>query len=72
MKAYYVEYRLHESSEVKGVDFLAENKADAYDRAVYEVIPKKEGKHPYSAWVANVTYNNGNVHHFNTSEGNAY
>lgn len=72
MKAYYVRYKMHSAGEVKGVDFLAENKVDAYDKAVYEVIPKKEGIHPYSAWVHSVTYNNGNYRTFNTHEGKPY
>ena len=58
--------------ETKKVDVLAKNKAEAYDKAVYEVIPRIEGELPYSAWVDSVTYQNGNVRYFNTCEGNAY
>ena len=71
MKAYRVKYRLV-GSEVKGIDVLARSKAEAYDKAVYEVIPEAEGEMPYSAWVYSVTYNNGNYRTFNTSEGNPY
>lgn len=72
MKAYYVKYRIYGSAEVKGIDFLAHTKEEAYDKAVYELIPQKEGEMPYSAWVESVTYNNGNVHYFNTHEGMPY
>ena len=70
MKAYTVEYRT--TNEVKRISFLAKNKFDAYDKAVYELIPKKEGEMPYSAWVYSVTYQNGNCRYFNTFEGNPY
>lgn len=72
MKSYYVKYRLYGVGELKGIDVLANSKADAYDRAVFEEIPKRDGETPYSAWVHSVTYNNGKYHLFNTSEGNAY
>lgn len=70
MKAYYVKYKLN--GEEKGIGLLAKNRFDAYDRAVYEEIPKIEGELPYSAWVTSVTYQNGNVRHFNTCEGLPY
>lgn len=70
MAAYYVEYRI--GQEVKGIDVLAKNKFDAYDKAVYELIPKREGEMPYAAWVCSVTYNNGNYRRFNTCEGLPY
>lgn len=72
MKAYYVNYKMHECDSVKGMQVLANNKADAYDKATYEAIPKVKGTIPYSCWVANVTYNNGNVKRFNTHEGKPY
>lgn len=71
MKAYTVEYRIT-GNEVKSISFLANNKFDAYDKAVYELIPQKEGEIPYSAWVSSVTYQNGNCRYFNTFEGNPY
>ena len=71
MKAYYVRYRMI-GSEVKGIGLLAKSKEDAYDKAVYEEIPKVEGELPYSAWVSSVTYQNGNVRYFNTFEGNPF
>lgn len=70
--AYWIKYKMHQHGEEKGTAVLARNKADAYDKAVYEAIPKAEGSIPYSAWVDNVTYQNGNVRRFNTSEGNPY
>ena len=70
MKSFYVMYRV--GQEVKGIGLLAKNKVDAYDKAVYEEIPKLEGELPYSAWVVSVTYQNGNVHYFNTCEGLPY
>lgn len=74
MKAYTVRYKPYSGGafEEKEVSFLAKNKADAYDKAFYEIIPAIEGELPYSAWVYSVTYNNGNYRIFNTSEGNAY
>lgn len=78
MKAYYVKYQLNGYWEKpQGVQVIANNKAEAYDKAVNEVIPQKhkdeESKYyPYSAWVHSVTYNNGNVRYFNTCDGKAY
>lgn len=72
MKTYHVRYHLFQYSEEEGIDVLANNKEEAYDYAVYELIPDDNGHVPYSAWVESVTYSNGNYHTFNTSEGNAY
>ena len=72
MNAYWIEYKMTASSSVKGIDLLAKNKADAYEKAVYELIPQREGELPYSAWVASVTYQNGNCRRFNTFEGKPY
>lgn len=71
MATYYVKFRMR-GEDVKGVCVAAKNKADAYDRAVFEEIPQTYGELPYSAWVASVTYQNGNSREFNTSEGNAF
>ena len=71
-KAYTVAYRAYSSGEVKKVFPLASSKAEAYDKAVFEMIPEIEGELPYSAWVEGVTYQNGNYQHFNTCEGLAY
>lgn len=73
MKAYTVKYNMRNNSELaKSISFLAKNVIDAYDRAVYEEIPNKEGELPYSAWVESVTYNNGKQKFFNTFEGKPY
>lgn len=72
MNAYTVAYRTFSAGEEKEISFLAKNKADAYEKAFFEEIPKVEGECPYSAWVRSVTYNNGNYHRFNTCEGLAY
>lgn len=72
MKAYTVHYRMWEFGDEKSISFLAKNKVDAYDRAVYEEIPKVEGTLPYSAWVYSVTYANGNYKIFNTLDGKPY
>ena len=72
MRAYTVEYKMYAADKVHFVDLLAKDKADAWDKATYEVIPAKEGGRPYSSWVASVTYQNGNYRHFNTFEGNPY
>lgn len=73
MKAYYVKYLVNGSYEdVQGVQVLAHTKEEAYNIATFDLIPEKEGKVPYSSWVSSVTYNNGNVHYFNTCDGLAY
>ena len=71
MKSYYVKYRLH-GKWPKGINILANNKYDAYIKAIGFSIPEKEGEMPYSAWVESVTYSNGNYKLFNTFEGNPY
>ena len=72
MNAYTVEYKMSAAGEVRFVSFLAKNKQDAWDRATFKEIPKKEGECPYSSWTAAVTYNNGNHRRFNTFEGKPY
>lgn len=72
-QAYTVKYRMYEADQEHEISLLALNKADAYDKAVYEQIPVNEGSTPYSAWVYSVTYNNGNYKLFKyTMEGNPY
>lgn len=66
MKAYYVQFRLHANGDVLGVGVLARNKVDAYDKAVYEEIPRQFGHSPYVAWVHSVTYASGKCQVFNT------
>lgn len=66
MKAYTVNYRLHPYDEHETqISFLAQNKQDAYDKAVFEIIPQMEGESPYHAYVYSVTYQNGNYKIFN-------
>lgn len=62
---YSVEYKLHSADEVKRICVVAGSKQEAYDVAVYDEL----GGAVYSAWVASVTYGNGNWHEFNTFEG---
>lgn len=70
---YTVEYRLHGTwDDVKNCHVIASNKEEAYDNAYYEEIPKMEGTLPYSAWVSDVTYQNGNCKYFNAFEGNPF
>lgn len=67
---YTVEYRLNGSYDgVKRVSLPAKNKWDAYDKAVFDLIPAIEGTTPYSAWVFSRTYRNGREQIFNTFEG---
>lgn len=56
----------------KFVVVLAPNKEEAYDKAVYERIPAECGHLPYGAWVAAVTYQNGNYKTFDTHCGKPY
>lgn len=72
MSAYSVQYKIHAAGEIRRVDLLASKASEAYDKAVYEVIPAKEGTHPYSAWVYSVTYQNGGYKLFNNFEGKPY
>lgn len=72
MRTYTVEYRMHSAAEVESVSFAALNKIEAYDIAVYEIIPDEEGSMPWSAWVSSVQYANGKVKRFNTHEGQPY
>ncbi len=73
MKAYYVEYTMYESDVAHGIAVPANNKIDAYDKAINELIPaSNDNEYPYSAWVTSVTYNNGKVHYFNTCDGLPY
>lgn len=69
---YAVHYRVAEASEIKKIYVSARSKAQAYNEAAYIAIPKAEGTFPYSAWVASVTYQNGNYRKFNTCEGITY
>ena len=71
MKTYHVLYN-NRIEFGKGIDVLAKNKYEAWDKAFFEEIPKVEGTTPYSAWVDSVTYQNGNVKFFNTCEGLPY
>lgn len=68
---YYIQFRLY-GQDVQGVGVVARNKAEAYDKAVYEIIPAKCGEMPYSAWVHSVIYSNGKYKRFNTCEGLPY
>ena len=73
MRKYNVAYRLNYSSlSVKHIIVYAFTKWDAYDKAVYEEIPKLEGEHPYSAYVESVEYKNGRTQLFNTYEDDPY
>ena len=72
MKTYHVQYKMHSCDTVKGIDIVAKNKVDAYDKTVYEQIPEIEKSFPYSAWVVSVTYNNGSYKQFDTFEGKPY
>lgn len=72
MKTYHVRYRMYQYGEELGIDVPARSKEDAYDKAVYEWIPRREGSLPYRAWVSSVTYSNGKYKRFNTIEGKPY
>ena len=72
MKTYHICYIMEYYELEKSLDVLANNKAEAYDKATFEVIPKIEGAQPYAARVDSVTYNNGNHKIFNTVFGLPY
>ena len=70
---YHIEYYLNGAfEEQRSICVAASSKFEAWDKAVYEIIPEKDGRCPYSAWVASVTFQNGNYKTFNTSCGNPY
>lgn len=70
---YWVKYRMNQHELEQGIAVLAYNKTEAYFKAFYDKIPAEHDGHmPYSAWVDNVTYSNGNVRYFNTCEGLPY
>lgn len=73
MKQYTVAYKMFfPTDKVDEIVVLANNKENAWEKAQFEEIPKKECCPPYSAWVEGVTYNNGNYKRFNTFEGKPY
>ena len=72
MKTYTIMYRMHSAANTRIIRVSAQNRMEAYDIAVYEAIPEREGCCPYSAWVTSVTYANGCRHGFNTIEGWPY
>ena len=72
LMVYGVVYKMHEAAIEKKVYVPALSKAEAYDSATYDMIPYLEGCVPYSAWVEDVLYKNGNVRSFNTCEGLPY
>ena len=73
MKTYHICYLMSCYGSERELDVLANNKAEAYDKAVYEEIPRAEdGHYPYGAYVESVTYSNGNHKTFNTIIGNPY
>ena len=69
---YSVHYREHQNAKEQFVCVIASSVWEAYDKATYEAIPAIIGSVPYSSWVDNVTYKNGNVHYFCNHEGHAY
>ena len=69
---YGVAYKMYDVASEKKVYVPANSKAEAYDKATYDVIPFIEGSTPYSSWVENVTYQNGKYKTFNTFEGKPY
>ena len=73
MKPYTVAYKMFfHTDKAEEVIVLANNKEEAWEKAQFEEIPKKEYAPPYSAWVKGVTYQNGNYKRFNTFEGKPY
>ena len=65
MRAYTIHYYLSSGGEGKEITFLAKNRFDAYDKAVYEIIPEMEKQPPYYAYVYSVKYQNGKQKIFN-------
>lgn len=71
---YHIEYLMNSAVDMpKSVCVCASSKFEAWDKATYEIIPAKEDGHiPYGAWVASVTFQNGNYKTFNTFCGKPY
>ena len=73
MKTYEVHYMLHSADITKEIEVQAANKAEAYDKAVFDEIPKKhDGEQAWGAYVASVRYASGRVQRFNTGYGLPY
>ena len=71
MKTYTVKYKEYETDEPKEMVVLASNKAEAYDKAIYD---KLNGA-VYSAWVDGytfLTHGGYKYHKFNTHEGKRF
>ena len=72
MRTYRVAYIMESYETEREIDVLANNAGDAYDKATFEEIPKKEGGYPYGSYVKSVTYNNGKHKYFNNLIGKPY
>lgn len=69
---YTITFKKYPESEPQNIIVKARTKWEAYDKAMYEVIPEIMAFSPYSAWVSAVCYKNGNFKKFNTFEGMPY
>lgn len=72
MRTYKVQYKMFEADGTSTIEIVADNKAKAWDIAEYEIIPRIEGRLPYSAWVSCQITKDGNEHYFNNHEGNPF
>ena len=72
MKQYTVRFTGIMEAKKDYVVVAAKNQADAYDKAVYDVIYKQYGELPYAAWVESVTHNNGRQQYFDTFAGKPF
>lgn len=72
MRTYIVRYRMNRGGKVKEIEIPANSKVDARAIALFEAIPSTEHNPPYSAWVASVTFDNGNHKEFDTNEYKPY
>ena len=65
----YVPYKGYNGE--KQIQVLARYRTEAYCKAIYEEIPKVEdGESPYYAYVAGVTFQNGNYKTFGMGHDN--
>lgn len=61
MRVYSVAYKLDPKSDEKMIDVPAPSKEDAWSKAWYNTIPKKEGAYPSEIRIVSVRYTNGKV-----------
>lgn len=61
---YHVAYWMAYWELEREIDVIAGSKEEAWETAMFEAIPNKEGCNPYNVVVESVTYQNGKYKRF--------